>query len=515
MADDASLQERIFSDLTDPSQHPHVKRIDTHASTLLLEGDRALKIKRSVVFPFLDYSTLAKRKAACDEEIRVNREFAPQIYRRVAPIAKNSDGSFEIDGSGSPVEFAVEMLRFDENMTLDNLAKNGSFPTRVPEMVAEVIAASHAKAPEASSIQWIKSIAPIIDGNETTFRVTTMFDTGEIERLSSCSHAAFKSIYPLLERRGIHGYVRRCHGDLHLGNIVLLDGKPILFDAIEFDPSIASVDVLYDLAFPLMDLIHYGRCLEANVVLNRYLQITSPIHLDALSSLSLFISLRAAVRAKVLLAQAHTSLEIGKAALNYFSLACRSLQPPPATLVAIGGLSGTGKSRLARELAPQVLPIPGAVILRSDIIRKEIFGVGETARLPNEAYKPEVSQKVYGAMTDRAIKALRQGHSVILDGVFANTKQRNAIRGISKNLNIKFAGFFLHSDLETRIDRISHRRDDASDATPRIAEFQESYSIGPSDWESIDASGTPKQTLERCLQSSAGQLLIQNCGENV
>jgi aminoglycoside phosphotransferase family enzyme len=163
------LQERVFAFLTEPTRHPQVHRIDTHAASVFLEGDRALKIKRAVCFPFLDYSTLEKRKAACDDEIKINRQFAPQIYRRVVPITQDSDGSLDIDGDGTPVEFAVEMTRFDERQTIDHLAEAGEPDSDLVNAIADAIGASHAVAPRAAAEPWVESIPAFIDGNTTAF----------------------------------------------------------------------------------------------------------------------------------------------------------------------------------------------------------------------------------------------------------------------------------------------------------------------------------------------------------
>ena len=201
-AADPLIQERVFAALTDPATHPRVHRIDTHAASVFLEGDRALKIKRAIRFPFLDYSTLAKRKAACDEEIRINRQFAPQVYHRVIPITQGSDGSLEIDGKGEPVEYAVEMSRFDERQTIDHLAEAGPLDTGLVEAIAEAIAASHTVAPLAQAAPWINSIPGIIEENAKAFREAACFPAGDIDDLRQASLSAFARIRPLLEQRG-------------------------------------------------------------------------------------------------------------------------------------------------------------------------------------------------------------------------------------------------------------------------------------------------------------------------
>jgi aminoglycoside phosphotransferase family enzyme/predicted kinase len=452
---DASMQERVFAFLTDSVARPHVVRIDTHAASVLLEGDRALKIKRAVRFPYLDYSTLEKRKTACEEEIRINRQFAPQIYRRVVPITQNDDGSLSIDGNGAPVEFAIEMARFDERQTIDHLAEPGELDRALVDAIADAIAASHAVAPPAPVEPWIKSIPAFIEGNTKAFRTAACFPADDIDDLKAASLSAFSRIRKLLEQRGRQGRVRRCHGDLHLANIVLIEHKPVLFDAIEFDPDIASVDILYDLAFPMMDFLHYGRHATANALLNGYLKTASIESLDGLAALPLFMSLRAAIRANVLLARlgqtSRDKAEIMRSARAYFRLALQLIHPPAPALVAVGGLSGTGKSILARALAPVVMPQPGAILLRTDVLRKQHFAVNETDRLPESAYQPEATARIYELLMQRVLRILVQGHSVIVDAVFARESERAAIRNAARRLNARFTGFFLQTDLATRL----------------------------------------------------------------
>jgi uncharacterized protein len=503
-ADDAQIQERVFAFLTDPERHPSVHRIDTHAASVFLEGSRALKIKRAVRFPFLDYSTLAKRKAACEEEIRINRPFAPEIYRQVVPIVRAEDGSLSLDGDGTPVEYAVEMTRFDERQTIDHLAKAGPLDPRLVDAIADAVAASHAIAPRAEGRSWISSIPHLIQGNSSALHALGVFPPAAIDALDSASRAAFARAQGLLNARSRAGFVRRCHGDLHLANIVLIDGKPVLFDAIEFDETIATIDVLYDLAFPLMDFLRYDRPEAADGLLNRYLAITPPENARALAALPLLMSIRAAIRGHVVLARLkRNGSESDKAPIaatsrRYFDLACALIHPPPPLLIAIGGLSGTGKSVLARGIAPLIAPLPGAVLLRSDVLRKQLFGRGETDKLPANAYEPEVSTTIYDALVDRAAEILSQGHSVVIDAVYAKEEERHAIREAARKAGVRFAGFFLVADLATRQSRITGRGADASDATAEIAAVQESYRIGTVDWTIVDAQGTPESLVQRC-----------------
>lgn len=504
MTDNSATQERVLQAL---SELPGVKRIDTHAASVFLDGARALKIKRAVRFPFLDYSTLEKRKAACEEEIRLNRPLAPQIYHRVVAITEEPDGSIKIGGRGRPAEYAVDMSRFDESRTLDHLAKAGPLDMELAAAIADAITASHEKAAISDGAAWVNSIPALIDGNSTGLCNGDHLEAAAVEPLGEASHQTFLRVRAALEERARQGFVRRCHGDLHLANIVLLDGQPVLFDAIEFDPQMATVDLLYDLAFTLMDLLHYDQSVAANLVLNQYLA-TAPVEtLDALAALPLFMSIRAAIRAQVALARLTRPDADGPGILGearrYFDLARALIHPSAPRLIAVGGLSGTGKSVLARALAPTVVPQPGAIVLRSDVIRKQLFQVGRTERLPPSTYRPEVTAQVYEVLMQRARQVLAQGHSVIVDAVFASESERDDLAAMALACSVPLNGLFLVADLATRQARIGGRRGDASDATQEVAALQEHYNIGHLGWATIEASGTQAQTLQRCRDAIA------------
>jgi predicted kinase len=281
----------------------------------------------------------------------------------------------------------------------------------------------------------------------------------------------------------------------------------VLFDALEFDERIATVDLLHDLGFLLMDLIERDLTLAANIVLNRYLAETRRMSdLDSLAALPLFMSVRAAVRAKVTaerLKVAHDKEAAERSARAYFDLALRSIAPPPPQLIAIGGLSGTGKSQLARALAPTVAPLPGAVVLRSDIERKALFGAPETARLPSAAYETSVTTRVYASLVEKARRVVAARHSVIVDAVFAREDERAALETAAEG--IAFTGLFLIADLPTRVARIGGRLADASDADAAVARAQESYDVGNLTWTNVDASGTPEETLARAQSAMRGK----------
>ena len=492
--------------LGDPATHGGnpVKRIDTHAASVFLAGERAFKVKRAVCFPFLDFSTLEKRKAACEAEIAVNRPFAPQIYRAVVAITRAADGTLALDGQGEPVEWAVEMRRFDEALTLDHLADQGRIDAALADRLGRIVAAAHAKAVPVEPQPWIDAMGAYIAEHLTEFGKTPeLFPPAEVEALGRAGQAAYERIRPLLVERGRRGLIRRIHGDLHLGNIALIEGVPVLFDAIEFSPLIGSGDLLYDLAFLLMDLIERDLPQPASVVFNRYLAQTRRAEdFDALAALPFYLSMRAAIRAKVAAERRDRTsppeqAAIGESARRYFDLARRALAPAPAVLVATGGRSGTGKSALARALAPQLAPMPGAVVLRSDAERKALFDKDDNETLPPAAYGEDVTAQVYATISDKARRAAAAGHSAILDAVFARPGERVLAEASAAVLGVAFRGLFLEAPLATRLARVGARSHDASDADAAVVLAQESYDLGPLGWTRVDAAGPPDDTLLR------------------
>ncbi|HEY1982031.1 MAG TPA: AAA family ATPase [Xanthobacteraceae bacterium] len=506
----ADNQNSVLKLLGDPATFggAEIRRFDTHGASVFLAGDRVIKVKRAVRYPFLDYSTLDKREAACRAELEVNRNFAPQLYRRVLPITREPDGTLKLDGPGDPVEWAVEMARFDENNTLDRLADRGGLGDALAGKLAGAVASMHERAQPVESKSWIAALSDFIADNTSSFQNHgDLFPEQAVAKLDEDSRSALARLQPLLRARGAAGLIRRGHGDLHLGNIALLDGEPIAFDALEFDAVIAAGDVLYDLAFLLMDLIERDLRPAANTVLNGYFSATRrDADCDGIAALPFFMSLRAAIRAKVTLARldlvaAGSRGETAQSAQRYFKLALELLVPAKPIVICTGGLSGTGKSLLARSLAPTLSPPPGALVLRSDFERKSLYGVAEHDRLPQQAYRAEVSGEIYRILDDKTARIARAGYSVIVDAVFAKAAERAAIEDAAASAGATFRGVFLEADIATRLARIGGRGVDASDADAAVARQQEEFDIGAMNWPSVDASGSPEETLRHTLSA--------------
>jgi aminoglycoside phosphotransferase family enzyme/predicted kinase len=499
-------QSEVFAFLASGAGHAagEVVRIDTHGAFVALVGEDSYKVKRAVHFPFMDLSTLEKRRNACEREVSVNRAFAPELYLGVLPITRGKDGGLRLGGGGDVVEWAVHMRRFDETMTFDRIAGRGDLTPDLVAQTAAVIAASHAVAPVRRDTDFPAAMRAVIEENGGSLAQSgPPVDPARARALTDGSIRALEAVAPLLSRRAAAGFVRRCHADLHLRNIVLIDGRPTLFDALEFDEDLATIDVLYDLAFLVMDLFEQGFADAANLLFNRYLvESRDDDLLPGIAALPLFVSVRAAIRAKVVaarLAQVGDPDEQGAADLvgRYLALAETALEPEAPRLVAVGGLSGSGKSTLAAGLAARLGRLPGAVHLRSDVERKLLLGVPELAKLPESAYDAATTAAVYDALYRKADTALSAGQAVIVDGVHQLEAERHAIAGVAERLGVAFDGLWLEAPTQVLVARVGGRRNDASDADARVVAEQAARACGPLDWHRVDATGDPDLVLAR------------------
>jgi aminoglycoside phosphotransferase family enzyme/predicted kinase len=485
-----------------------VERIDTHASAVFLAGPLAYKVKRAVKYPFLDFSTLERRREACLNELRVNRRTAAQLYLEVLPITTGESGDFRFGGEGEALEWVLLMRRFDQAKLFDRMAGDGRLDLATMPRLAEVIVAFHDSAERVLTPERaVRPLADVLRDNADAFAAGTgIIAPGAAKALVRLSRDRLAALSLLLEARARGGYVRHCHGDLHLRNIVEIDGAPVLFDAIEFDDRLATIDVLYDLAFLLMDLGKRGLTRHANAVLNSYLDEEGGTgNLIGLAALPLFLSMRAGIRAKVDMlrarmaprAEADAAREQARA---YFELAQNFLAPAAPRLIAIGGLSGSGKSAVSRAIAPFIGAFPGAVHVRSDVERKRLFGVAPSDRLPASAYAPEMSDRVYAMCSKRALMALEGGQAVIVDAVHAKKHERDAVAALAAEQNIPFTGLWLDAPGRVMRERVAGRTGDVSDATAEVVDVQLGYDIGPQSFAVVDASKPLDQVAAACLE---------------
>jgi len=483
--------------------HGPVEVITTHISRIVLAGDRAFKLKRAVRLPYVDFSTPALRLAACEKEVALNSVTAPELYRGVRRITRGADGALAFDGGGPLVDAVVEMSRFDQSALLDRMAEAGTLTPGLMTGTARMIEQFHRGASVIHAGGGAANMAAVLDVNRAGFGASRVFDRIEVEQLDAAFRATLERHAETLDRREREGRIRRCHGDLHLRNICLLAGRPHLFDCIEFNDRIATVDVLYDLAFLLMDLWHRRLPALANLVMNRYLDAGEDE--EGLALLPFFMAVRAAVRAHVTATQADIGdgdAAAASEARQYFRLAAGLLDPPPPRLIAIGGFSGSGKSTVAAELAPRVGAPPGARIVESDRIRKALHGVTAETRLPPEAYRPAVSERVYAAMVRRTDRLLASGAQVVVNAVFDRGPDRLAIAAAATTRKVPFAGFWLDAPEGLLRERVKHRRDGASDATVEVLALQMSHAPDTIAWRKIDAARPPAEVADDILATA-------------
>ena len=475
---------------------------ETAIARVFVFADRVLKLKKPVDFGFLDFTTCEKRAWAIRRELEFNRQAAPDVYRAVHAVVRQADGRFSLAPSdqasqergGEVVDHVLEMRPFDTDAILANHPEqvDGALAERLGREVARL----QAIAPQTPEGRGAEALDYVLRSNAEQLRsLSAMLEPEAVERLIADTRAAFDRAAPLLDARRDAGFVRRCHGDLHLGNIVAEDGRPLLFDCIEFNDMLSEIDVGYDIAFLLMDLAHRGRGEAANRVLNAWLdeagREAAPDRLGGLAALPLFQSVRAAVRS-------HVTGHGGdpKAARAYLQAAQAYLAPASPRLVAVGGLSGSGKSTLARTLASGLGGGPGAVVLRSDEIRKRLFGAAPTDRLPKSAYAPEVSPRVYGVMLEEAGAGLKAGVSVVLDAAFLKLAERSAAEALAARMAIPFQGLWMEAPEALLRERLDARTGDASDADGAVLDHQLSREVGEIGWRRIDAAAPASAQLD-------------------
>lgn len=476
--------------------------VETHISAVFVGQHEVYKLKKAVKLSFLDFTSIASRAAMAQRELDLNRIAAPEIYRDVRAIIRGNDNTMQLAPVETPhaIDYVVRMAPIPHHDFLDEIVKCHRLTPALADALGDSVADLHTRLPTIEHWDSPAGMRHIIDGNLAAARAANL-PPETISQWHAAILAELDRIAPILTARAAAGHVRRLHGDLHLGNICLWRGKPTAFDMLEFDEALATGDVAYDLAFLLMDLqFHAGRA-AANRVMNRYIARTGDVGL--LATLPFFMSIRALVRAHV---QASRDKH-GEARL-YLRTAMESLREVKPVLVAIGGLQGTGKTTLAREIAPGLGRAPGALLLRSDETRKRLFHALPEQKLGPDAYTGGANARVNASLLADAARAIAAGSAIVADSTFLHPPLRTGIEDAARRARVPFHGFWLEAPLETLLQRVADRRNDASDAGPDIVRQAATCDPGHITWKRVNAADT-----RAALRNIRDELPIQNRSE--
>lgn len=489
-------QYDIIEFLQDKDTHGgiHPTRVDTHLSHVFLTDRDVYKLKRATKFDFVDYSTLSLRHQYCLKEVDANRFWSASLYRGVLPIRRSTSG-YKLGGeTGEIVDWLVHMRRFPDEARLDRRLSYGLVTAAHISKFADDLSRLHKSAAPDKKHGGAAAMLELINqvSNGLTQHAQGPIKCSRIHQFRTRLEHLASGLTDQLNKRRSSGKIKRCHGDLHLKNICFWRGALIGFDALEFDEDMRTIDTLYDLAFPVMDLVHHGRSDFANTLLNRYLARTCDY--AGLAVFDLYLSLRAAVRA---LAASISGDEDETCA--YFATAERlSEQRKTPYLAAIGGRSGSGKSTIAANVASKLGGAPGAIVIRSDVLRKTILGVKPEHPLTETSYRSKVTEDVYHRMRQIASIIIHAGYSCILDATWLDPEERRHIDQLALDLGLEHVKIWLDAPSEVLHARIAARGLDASDATSSVLDAQLQIET-PSDWTSIDASGTLASTQSDVL----------------
>src|SRR5215510_1288167 len=441
--------DRLIQALTDRAVYEHptteITVLQTHISWVVLTGSYAYKIKKPVNLGFVDFSTLAQRHFFCQEELRLNRRLAPQLYLDVVAITGTPERP-RVHGQGTPIEYAVRMVQFAQETLLSHLIAVGQLQGAHIDALAHEVSAFHARIAVADPTSRFGTPEVVYQPVQENFQ--HLFDAiddpvrqGHARDLEAWCQRTFAARRPAVVARQRDGFVRECHGDLHLGNMVLLDGAVVIFDCIEFNDALRWIDVASDVAFLTMDLEDRGRPDLAHRFLNGYLEATGDYGL--LVPLPLYLTYRAIVRAKVAglrlgqsdlspeeVAQAHAAFG------SYLDLAQRYTRPSRPRLWITHGLSGSGKTSGTQPLVETT----GAIRLRSDVERKRLFSLAplerSTGRSDLNLYAPDATQRTYAHLAQQAARVVEAGFTAVVDATFLKRAQRDAFHQLAAQLNV-------------------------------------------------------------------------------
>jgi len=477
VSNDYARQQALVTALLDMHRFPHaaqnVRLVETHISWVLLAGRYAYKIKKAVDLGFLNFTGLEARRFYCAEEIRLNRRLAPKIYLDVMPIGGAPDAP-EF-GAQPAIEYAVRMKRFAVAKEFDQLLLRGKILPQHMDQLAATLAIFHRGLPRAEAGSAFGTAAAIRAAAMQNFEqmlslLTAPCERDALNKLSAASTDAFAACEKYFERRHAQGWVRECHGDLHLGNIVLIGDLPVPFDGIEFNPALRWIDVMDEVAFLVMDMLHAQRPDLAYRFLNAYLEITGDY--AGVAVLRFYLAYRAAVRAKVSAIRAcqpehdqPIQAQALVACRDYLALAGDCLSGRRPALIITHGLPGSGKSTFAQAALERLQ----AIRIRSDVERKRLFGMHPLEASHSDVgggiYSADATRRTYDRLSELARVQLEAGFPVIVDAAFLMRAEREQFRSLAQNLSVPFVIASRPASTATLSARIVRRRKAASDAS--------------------------------------------------
>lgn len=451
---------------------------ETHVSAVFVGTETVWKLKKAVRLDFLDFTEPTQREAMLRRELALNRRTAPELYRDVVAVRRDAGGLALGGGQGGMVDWVLRMAPVPAADFLDAMAARHTLTPELLAALADAIAMFHGKLLPAAALDWDVAMRSVAEGNARSGRDAGL-DPARVAAWRVATLREIEARRAWLARRAAAGFVRRAHGDLHLGNLCLWHGRPVLFDALEFDDALATIDLGYDLAFLLMDLDRRAGRAEANRVLNRYVARCGDAAM--IPGLPLYLSQRAMVRA-------HVQASRGEAdATDYLAAAEAYLRLAPGLVVAVGGLPGTGKTTLARALAPTLGAAPGALVLRSDETRKRLFGHAPEERLGGEAYDAAANARTEAALLDMLRDAASAPQAVIVDATCIDPGFRAALAEAAEAMGRRFLGLWLQTRQNELERRIAARQSDASDATIAVLRHLRRHDPGAGTWRAVAA----------------------------
>jgi uncharacterized protein len=474
---------RLITQMQQPGFYPHavvekIKLVQTHASYVFLTGNYAYKVKKNVNYGFLDYSTLTKRKFFLDEELRLNRKIAPELYLEVLPISQ-SDSRFILANSANTVEYALKMYAFPQENLFSNLLEINKLSVDRLTELGKIVANFHQHTDTNNYISKFGTIANIRVAFEENYQQSQKYvgkvqTREQLEATKAYTDSFFSEREYLLNERVKQEKIKECHGDLHLNNICLWHNQIQLFDRLEFNESFRFVDTMYDIAFIVMDLEARNKLDLANIFLNSYLEYTGDW--TGLLVLPLYLSRQAYVRAKVnsfLLDDPQISedkkQQARKTASEYYQLAYHYTQPKSGILILMSGLSGSGKSTVARTIASH----KGAIQIRSDALRKHLAGIPLDQSASDRLYTAAMTQKTYDRLLELGLILVKEGYTVILDAKYDRLSLRQAVITQTKEQNILLKIIYCTAPESVLRDRLNQRQNDISDATADLIATQQ------------------------------------------